>query len=114
MMWESLNFGISLLTTITGIAIVWGKTVERLKRVEEDVFGLKKVLGRNGDGTSIYITSKEHEKDMNNLKEDIEELKEMVRQLQVDLQNHAQRNTEELRAIQAVIDKMQYYLDMHK
>ena len=114
MMWDSLNFGVSLLTTITGIAIVWGKMVERVKRIEDDVLGLKKVLGRTGNGSSLYITSREHEKDINVLREDIQEIKDMVRQLQLDLQEHARQNTEELQAIQATIGKMQYYLDTHK
>ena len=51
-MWEVVGIGFSLLTTVTGFAVIWGKTMAKVERLDRDISTLRKGLWR-GNGTSV-------------------------------------------------------------
>ena len=115
-MGELYSLGFSVVSTIIGIAIMWGKVMEKINRLDKDMDSLKSSIWKK-NGTSIYVTDKEHMRAYQSLKEDVKEMKEIMTtqlsQFREELERQAERNSEEFRKISNFMGRVEQFLLEH-
>ena len=112
-MGELYSLGFSVLTTIVGLAIVWGRTMGKIDGLQKDICRLRRGIWKE-DGTSIYVTADEHYRAHNDLKHRMEEMRRdlltQFAEFKQELRQQAERNREEFSKIAVFMGRMEEFL----